>query len=283
MNQPEPPWAPSIRAVALALASRKEVRCNLAVLANAVRDFTNRLEINANQFLGRELIPNRPDLLHVETSSACNLKCRFCAYVKKQSPKVSMPDSFFFDCVRQAVDMGFRRFELTPCTEDDFMDRSLFNKLEFLERHPEVQGYEFFTNFTIPKPKAVERLIGLEKLRHMTISVYGHDLDSFVAIAQSTPNVYRRLIANLETLLPLLDRRRFGLEIGFRSTRDVPSDARSDLLQLLERFKAARIPVRTSRVYNNWGDTSPRRMSMASPSTSPARMRPTRRGLASCC
>ena len=226
---------------------------SFGTFVKAARNLGKRVEINANYLLKREFIPGARDMLNIETSSACNLKCRFCAYVKKESPKVSMSDEFFFDCVEQGLDLGLRRFELTPCTGDVFMDRTLFNKLEFLERHPEVEGYQFFTNFTVPKPPTVERLLGLSKLQHMTISVYGHDVESFVAIAQSSEKIYRRLIANLEALLPLLNRRRFSLEIGLRSTRDVPRHAATDLLRLLERFNQAGVRVRRSRVYNNWG------------------------------
>ena len=57
----------------------------------------------------------------------------------------------FQDCVAQAVAIGYRNFDLTPCTGDVFMDRRIFKNLQFLEDHPEVDGYHFFTNFSIPK------------------------------------------------------------------------------------------------------------------------------------
>ena len=36
-------------------------------------------------------------------------------------------------------------------------------------------------NFTLPETEDIDRLIGLEKMASMTISVYGHDLESFIA------------------------------------------------------------------------------------------------------
>src|SRR5437867_122504 len=95
---------------------------NPAVIAKSARNLLATVEINANRLLGREFVPAARDMLFIETSSLCNLKCRFCAYEKKHSPKVSMTDEFFFDCVTQALDLGCRRFELTPCTGDIFMD-----------------------------------------------------------------------------------------------------------------------------------------------------------------
>lgn len=224
-----------------------------AVFAKAVKNLVSAAEINFNRLTGREFIPVHPDLLNIETSSSCNLKCRFCAYEKKQSPKMVMNDGFFADVIGQSIGLGYRRFALTPCTGDIFMDHHVFNKLAILERNPEVASYEFFTNFTIPDRDDIERLLQLDKLSHMTISIYGHDADSFRAITKSTDKVYRRLIANLNTLHDRLGARKFVLEIGFRSTRDAPRTPSTDLLQALERFAQAGIKVRTSQVYNNWG------------------------------
>jgi len=226
---------------------------SLATFAKAARNTVVRLEIKANRARGREFVPTARDVLHVETTSLCNLKCRFCAYDKKSSPRVVMPNAMFHDLIEQAVEMGYTCFEMTPCTGDVFMDRRLFEKLDYLEAHPGVQAYEFFTNFTIPKPRDVERLARLRKLRHLTVSVYGHDQQSFIAIAVSTEKVYRRLMANLEALLAIVPKQGFGLEIGFRSSRTIPRNGASDLLRLLRRFERAGIRVRRSRVYNNWG------------------------------
>jgi hypothetical protein len=226
---------------------------NSAALAQSARNVASALEINLNRLLRREFIPAQADMLSIETSSLCNLECRFCAYVKKESPKVSMKDAFFRECVGQALDLGYRRFEMTPCTGDVFMDRHIFNKLQFLEDHPDVAGYEFFTNFTIPRPRDVERLLRLQKLKRLTVSIYGHDVESFVAITGSTEKIYNRLVTNLGILLRSLDQKKFELEIGFRSTRDMPRRPQSDVMHMLERFRRASIAVRASRLYNNWG------------------------------
>jgi hypothetical protein len=156
--------------------------------------------------------------------------------------------------VRQAVELGYSRFELTPCTGDVFMDRTLYRKLDFLEQHRDVESYEFFTNLTIPKPETVERLADLRKLRHMTVSVYGHDLASFIAITVGTEKLYRRLVANLEALLRVNDRASYELAIGLRSSRRRPKGATSEILTLIERFREAGVDIWVSPgVYNNWG------------------------------
>ena len=227
---------------------------NAISAANRVRNLLIRLEIGVNRALGRQFIQRDRSLFHIESSSACNLKCRFCAYTKKSTPTVSMRDEVFVDTVTQAVELGYRRFELTPCTGDVFMDRTFFRKLEFLEQHPQVESYEFLTNLTIPKPETVRRLADLRKLKHMTVSVYGHDLASFIAIAQGTEKLYARLLANLEALLEVNGRASYELAIGLRSTRRRPKGESSDLLRLIERLRHAGAEVWLSPgVYNNWG------------------------------
>lgn len=227
---------------------------NLHSLDRAVRNTVIGVETFANRRLGREFIPLDLGAFNIETCSACNLKCRFCAYEKKESPKLSMPNELFRETVRQALAMGFNRFHLTPCTGDVFMDKHLFDKLEFLDQHEEVQGYHFFTNLTIPTGDQLRRVGGLRKLERLTISVYGHDEKSFIAITKSTPKIYRRLIANLETVLEQRERWRFGISIGFRSTFDVPAQDASDLMVLLSSFRAAGVGVHASHgLYNNWG------------------------------
>ena len=82
-----------------------------------------------------------------------------------------MKNDRFAGYVGQAVAMGYRRFHLTPNTGDIFMDRRIFDKLKFLEEHPEVEEYQFYTNFTILDGDDIERLVTLKKLKYMTISI----------------------------------------------------------------------------------------------------------------
>ena len=226
----------------------------LRVLGNVVRNALIKTEILVNRYMKREFIPVDLGIFHIETSSTCNLKCRFCAYEKKSSPKVNMPNEMFFDCVEQATSLGYDRFELTPCTGDVFMDKHVFEKFGFLDAHPNVMSYQFFTNLTVPGSDELKKLADSKKLANLTISIYGHDEESFIAITKSTPQVYQRLISNLETLLALLGHLRFSVAIGFRSTFDVPKNDSSELMALISQFKKAGVAVRPSHgVYNNWG------------------------------
>ena len=210
------------------------------------------LEMRVNQWRNRHFIPTDRAPFCIETSSACNLNCCFCAYGKKATPRVSMPDALFQDCVGQVLGMGFREFQLTPTTGDVFMDRTVFSKFRFLDDHPEVQGYHFFTNFTVPTPKKIEELVTLRKLRTMVISIYGHDEASFVTIARSSPRIFRRLLANLRTLRDLRSSWPFDLSVGWRSTFDVPEKAPDELMVLIDELRALGVRVHPSHgLYNN--------------------------------
>jgi hypothetical protein len=226
--------------------NRVTERCRMkpALMIKSVRNLKNAVAININRARGREFIPKAAHSLGIETSSLCNLECRFCAYVKKTSPKVVMKDEFFKNCIDQAVDMGYRHFDLTPCTGDIFMDRGIFNKLAYMENAAGVASYGFFTNFTIPKSQDVKRLFDLAKLSDLAISIYGYDPKTFVEITQSTEKVYRRLVYNLETFLGEIGRRKFSLQFSLHPGVASLRGRSSHITPRLDSNRNARIPVK---------------------------------------
>jgi hypothetical protein len=192
-------------------------------------------------------------MLHIETSSICNLNCRFCAYGKKQSPKVTMSNEFFASCVEQAVSLGYTGFELTPCTGDVFMDRRIFDKFAIMDARDDISGYGFYTNFSVLDEAGVAALMQLKKLRYLIISVYGHDLGSFIAITRSTEKVYQRFLKNLETLRGLLGTGGVQVSLGLRTKGDAPETSQSPVMNLIAQFQEAGCSLQRSRIFSNWG------------------------------
>jgi sulfatase maturation enzyme AslB (radical SAM superfamily) len=226
----------------------------LRLVEKVIRNAAIGVEIFFNRRLGRQFIPLDLGAFSIEPSSVCNLKCRFCAYEKKTSPRVSMSNEMFRDAIEQAIGMGFTRFHLTPTTGEVFMDKHLFDKLIFLDANPKVCGYHFFTNLTIPSREQLMQLQQLKKLERLTISVYGHDEKSFLAITRTNAKIYQRLVTNLQTVLLHVGRWHFPISIGFRSTFDVPARDESELMNLLTGFRKAGVGVHSSHgIYNNWG------------------------------
>jgi hypothetical protein len=229
-------------------------RLDRRLFVKSVRNWRNGLLMRLNRRAGREYIPGPRTALSIETSSICNLDCCFCAYPKKQSPRVVMDDDFFRNCISQALDLGYNEYDLTPCTGDVFMDRHLFNKLEFLEREERVKSYGFFTNFTIPKTSHIEALHRFKKMGSQAISIYGHDLASFKAITKSTDTVYFRLVRNLETLLRMKEKHDLKIFFIFHTGAESLRGRSSELITILDKFKQAGSAINIQKgLYNNWG------------------------------
>jgi sulfatase maturation enzyme AslB (radical SAM superfamily) len=227
---------------------------NLRLIEKSLKFFYLKAESKINKQLGREFIPTDLGAFNIEPSSSCNLKCRFCAYEKKESARVNMPNDMFISAVEQALALGFTEFHLTPTTGDVFMDKQIFEKLHFLDNHPDVKAYHFFTNLTILNPDQIKQLTQLKKLSRISISIYGHDEQSFIQIAKSSSKVFKRLILNLQTLLDLKNGWPFLISFGFRSTFDVPKEPVDELMLMLQKFKQVGVNTHASHgIYNNWG------------------------------
>lgn len=168
-----------------------------------------------------------------------------------------MSNEFFQNVIQQATEVGFTSFGLTPITGDVFFDKHILEKLSFLEMHPKVKAYYFYTNFILPDHDTLATLFRMRKLTRLTASLYGHDLDSFVNITKSNEISYNRLKSNLEFVLGLDDdvrRIRFG--IGWRTSFSFPGVDRgqSDLCEIVRKLCGRfDIPVQVNKLYDNWG------------------------------
>lgn len=228
---------------------------NIHLLERKAKASILRLELRINQMLQRQYISVEADTLHIETSGICNFMCRFCAYPKKNSSKEIMPQELFEKTVIEAIALGYKRFELTPCAGDVFMDKKFIHKLSFLDEMSDVDGYSFFTNLTVPDEYIILELTRLKKLKSISISVYGHDEDSFVDITQSTPVSYRRLLSNLDVLLKNRNLFDFLLGIDHRSEyKALRKNISSELMKKLVELKEVGISINSTHgIYNNWG------------------------------
>ena len=100
--------------------------------------------------LGFQIIPDPLNNINIETTSRCNLKCKFCAYDKRDLlsvPHTTMSQEKFEDVVNQSIELGYENIGLTPTTGDIFMDKDIINKLEYLEGKEKLKGYYLYTNF----------------------------------------------------------------------------------------------------------------------------------------
>jgi len=227
-------------------------------IKQSLRELKHQCITKVNRQLGREFITNPRECLGIETCSICNLDCRFCAYGKKESVKVEMEDSFFIDLIDQAVEIGYDKFMLTPSTGDVFAGKTFGNKLEILENHPKVRSYYFHTNFTLVQESQISKLLNYKKLSGLNISLYGHDLKSFIDLTKSTDKVFERLNANLNFLFNIIQSKNHHTPITiFLRTIRTFDFSRMDDGKFSKIFRKAlendNINLLLTTDYNNWG------------------------------
>lgn len=174
------------------------------MLSHGIKYYKHSLRIYLNKILSREYVANdKYSAIAVEVSGLCNLKCVFCAYKDKSAGKVVMPNDDFINYVNQLADLGHDYIVLTPQTGDVFIDKHFADKIEFLEQHPIIQGYEFITNLVSASEAVLDRLSKAQKLTRMYVSLYGHTLENFQKITGRPATQYLRLIKNLHYLAEL--------------------------------------------------------------------------------
>jgi len=210
-----------------------------------------------NRLISNESIPNPKEHLYIEVSNICNLRCRFCAYSKSlNNKKLTMSNEMFFDVINKATDFGYDTFGLTPIVGEVFVDKYFLEKLKFLENHPKVKNYSFFSNFTLVNEQIIDELTKTRKLKELFISLYGHDLDSFLTITKSTKKKYIDLITNLNYLLKRCADINFTLSFGLRTIRSFKSleDCEKDLCKIIGNIiKITKSHIQILKSFNTWG------------------------------
>jgi MoaA/NifB/PqqE/SkfB family radical SAM enzyme len=218
------------------------------------------VSITLNRMLGRTYVPRPRKQIFIETSSRCNLACRFCAYPKRTEPGSFMDPDRFRALVDEAAALGCDQVVLTPMLGEMFADPTIGEKFAILEAHEGIRSFLFYSNFILPDADAVRALGALKKLREIHISVYGHDLDSFTAVTRKPAAQYDRLAANLETLsrLPALAERGCIVHFSVRTVAGIGIDGLPEtevtrpLLRLRDEGRAV---VHVADTYDTWGGT----------------------------
>ncbi len=212
---------------------------------------------NLNSLRGRAYVPDPQRRLAIEPVSFCNLKCRFCSYPKNVHPRTVMPLDLFQTCVDQAAALGIRSIPLTPINGDVFMDKRILEKFRYLEDHPGIRDFLFYTNFIGISAAAIDTVLSFNKLSFLEISVYGHDEQSFCAITGSGAAQFRRLLDNLDTLVRQLRGRDRSptITLGIRTGRRIRPDRDMDvtLRARIEELRALGVTPGIYSEVDDWG------------------------------
>ncbi len=220
-----------------------------------------RLKFAGEKLVGHEFVPQR-NRMTIEPSGHCNLACKFCAYRKKEIGHVVMPNEDFANYIDQATELGFRTFSLTSSSGEIFFDKNITWKFDYLDNHPLVETYEFYTNFILPDEAMIRRVLNLKKLNWLGFSIYGHDEESFIRISGKTKKQYDRLVQNLNFLADIGSEGRDFLEFHLRTDKTFtwsPADGidenSSDLTKAMYRAvtEGGVKWLENFLVYDNWG------------------------------
>ena len=215
------------------------------------------ISINYNYALNKEYIFNPYEWMLIETSGICNLRCKFCAYEKKVLQRIIMNDEDFCNYVNQALEIGYKKFDLTPLTGEIFVDKSAINKLKYLENNPRVLEYKIVTNLIPVNINDIDELFTLNKLKEICISLYGHDLESFLELTRGRKNDYYKLIINLKEVKRVMVKKNSALKIALRTYRDYEFNVNnndSDLIRIVKEIKKNKnVFLVVNKIYSNWG------------------------------
>ena len=222
----------------------------------------NYLIIFFNKSFKKYYIPHPRNSIHIETSSLCNLKCKFCAYDKRDlelHPSLTMKIENFKRIVNDCNNEKYRYIGLTPTTGDIFMDKTIFEKLDILENNNQIQGFFFYTNFIPINFEKIQKLLNYKKLKFLGLSIYGHDEKTFINFTNSTSAAYNKLIQNLEELEKNLfyDKMKIkSLSINLRSEKSFLLEKNdSNLSKIIKKIlKYENVFYTYTHEYNNWGD-----------------------------
>ena len=219
-----------------------------------------KLIMKLNKLFGIQKIPDILNNLYIENTSKCNLKCKFCAYDKRDLqavPYETMSQEMFENVVNQALKIGYKNIGLTPTTGDVFMDKKLFSKIDYLEKQEMLSGYFFYTNFIPTSKNDIDELFKLKKLKSMGISIYGHDENSFLKFSKGSHNAYLKLIENLKYLNDYIneDNLNFKLEISQRTELNFDlSESNEELSNIIKNLvRNKKISYDQNSEFNNWG------------------------------
>lgn len=136
--------------------------------------FTNRAKLLWAYLRRSERVAALPVEYIVETTAKCNLYCPMCPRETHKQPKEDMPDDVFERLVQGAARTGEHMMLIG--LGEPFMDRKIFDRIEYCERH----GISTLlsTNGTFLDEKMAAKLLETP-LAHITLSFDGASKETF--------------------------------------------------------------------------------------------------------
>jgi radical SAM protein with 4Fe4S-binding SPASM domain len=136
--------------------------------------FVNRAKILWSYLTRGERAPGLPVEYIVETTAKCNLYCPMCPRETHKQPKADMTDEIFERLVNDSASTGEHMMLIG--LGEPFMDRKIFDRIEYCERHGIATLLS--TNGTFLDEKNAAKLLD-SPLAHITLSFDGASKETF--------------------------------------------------------------------------------------------------------
>jgi len=181
--------------------------------------FVNYLAMR-HRWLGR-ILGNAawPDSLYIEGTNICNARCVFCAYPQMERPKKTMPLEMFRRVIDEYAAAGGSEVDLTPIVGDPFVDKFLFERLDYLASVPTVRRFHFFTNAILIKHEHLERLAAYGEKLTIYNSFGGFDRETYHRVMGV--DKFDEAVAGIRGLIET--KRRTGSRLGLQVNLRVPA------------------------------------------------------------
>jgi len=175
-----------------------------------------------------------PRGLHIEGTNVCNARCVFCAYPQMERRKQTMSMEDFRRVVGEYVAMGGHHVSLTPIVGDPFVDKHLFERLDWLMQLEAIRGISFYTNAILMTPEKSRRLLDYAAKLHVHVSWGGFDEHTWNTIMGVAKFAEAR-----DAVLAFLDlKRESGSPIPFTLALRCPDEAcHGSLFDTLDRAR----------------------------------------------
>jgi len=193
--------------------------------------------------------------VHIENTNVCNAKCGFCGYPKMERKKYITPLDKYKAYVDSCIEYGIRKISFTPIVGDPFVDKYLFERLEYLIEKG-VHSTSFITNGIAMTPEKTDRLFLLiPKFRKFKISLSLGGFDSQTYAKAFGVDRFERVRSNL---LYFLEERTkipnpsFGITIQMRFAKQYHQSG--ILYDELQPYLDQKVQlVDNVQYYGNWG------------------------------
>ncbi|MBI4424047.1 MAG: radical SAM protein [Elusimicrobia bacterium] len=193
----------------------------------------------------------RPHALYIEGTNICNARCVFCAYPQMERPKVTMPMELFRKAVDEYLALGLSEVDLTPIVGDPFVDKHLFDRLDYLASRPEVARFHFYTNAILVKPEWAQRLMGYGDRFWIFCSFGGFDRETYRKVMGV--DKFAEAVAAIRHLIETKVRTKSSIRVTVNLRIPRGSERGEFWEYLQERAKEGAIRLDGVTDYDNWG------------------------------